>query len=110
MHSKARQSRADAFTLVELMIAAGVMLAGIVGMIQVVISGSEMLDVSRKQTTAMQIIHAQIAGIRLNGWAAVNAPPTAATSVSINSTLLTISTGFTCQRTISTVKTNLKQV
>jgi Tfp pilus assembly protein PilV len=107
---KAARSRADAFTLVEVMLAAGVMLAGIVGMIQVVISGSEMLDVSRKQTTAMQIIHAQIDGIRLNDWTTVSALPTSSTTVSINSTLQTISNGFTCQRTISSVKTNLKQV
>jgi Tfp pilus assembly protein PilV len=108
--SKVRQFRADAFTLVELMIAAGVMLAGIVGMIQVVISGSEMLDVSRKQTVAMQIIHGQIDGIRLNDWSTVNGLPTSSTNVTINSSLQTVSNGFTCRRTISSVKTNLKQV
>ncbi len=92
------------------MIAAGVMLAGIIGMIQVVISGSEMLDLSRKQTIAMQIIHGQIDSIRLNDWSTVNALPTAATSITINSSLAPIAQNFTCRRTISTVKTNLKQV
>ena len=110
MHSKVRQFRADAFTLVELMIAAGVMLAGIVGMIQVVISGSEMLDVSKKQTVAMQIIHGQIDSVRLNDWSTVNALPTSSTTVAIASTQQTVSNGFTCRRTISSVKTNLKQV
>jgi hypothetical protein len=92
------------------MIAAGVMLAGIVGMIQVVISGSEMLDVARKQTVAMQIIHSQIDDIRLNDWTTVNALPTSSTSVSVNASLATVATGFTCSRSISTVKTNMKQI
>ena len=105
-----RNSRTDAFTLVELMVASAVMLAGIVGMIQVVISGSEMLDVSRKQTVAMQIIHTQIESIRLSDWTTVNTLPTSATSVAINSSLQPVSSGFTCQRTISLVKTNLKQI
>jgi hypothetical protein len=92
------------------MIAAGVMLAGIVGMIQVVISGSEMLDVSRKQTVAMQIIQGQIDSIRLNDWTTVSGLSTSSTAVTIPTTLQTVSTGFACVRTISTVKTNMKQV
>lgn len=92
------------------MIAAGVMLAGIMGMIQVVISGSEMLDVSRKQTVAMQIIHGEIDNIRLSDWTTVNALPTASTSITISSSLQAVSNGFACRRTISTVKSNMKQV
>src|SRR3954470_11562391 len=109
MLCKVRRS-ADAFTLVEVMIAAGVMLAGIVGMVQVVISGSEMLDVARKQTIAMQIIHSQLDDIRLGDWTTVNALPTSSTSITINSSLSTVATGFTCSRSISTVKSNMKQV
>lgn len=92
------------------MIAAGVMLAGIVGMIQVVISGSEMLDVSKKQTVAMQIIHGQIDSIRLSDWGTVNGLPTSSTTVTIPAALQTVSHGFSCRRTISSVKTNMKQV
>src|SRR3954470_18085211 len=110
MTSKARSSQADAFTLVEVMLAAGVMLAAIVGMIQVVISGSEMLDVSRKQTVAMQIIHAQIDNIRLSNWTTVNALPTTSTSVTVQTSLQPISRGFTCNRTIALVRTELKQI
>src|SRR5438270_399818 len=79
------------FTLAEVMVAAAIMAAAIVGMIQVVITGSEMLDVSRKQTVAMQIIHAEIDGVRLSSWTTVNALPTASTSVSINSSLQAVS-------------------
>jgi type II secretory pathway pseudopilin PulG len=110
MNSKVLRPRAGAFTLVEVMVAAGVMAAAIVGMIQVVISGSEMLDVSRKQTVAMQIIHAQIDNIRLSNWTTVNALPTASTSVTIQTSLQPISQGFTCNRVISLVRTDLKQI
>lgn len=111
--------RAAAFTLVEVMMAAGVMILALVGMIQVVVSGSEMLDVARKQTIAMQIIHGQIDNIRLSNWTTVNGY-SASTTVSVTSTpasgfdfgsnLPAVATGFSCTRTISTVRTDLKKV
>lgn len=109
----------DGFTLVEVMMAAGVMLMALVGMIQVVVSGSEMLDVARKQTIAMQIIHGQIDNIRLSNWSTVNGY-SASQTVTVSSTvtngfdfgsnLPAVATNFTCTRTIATVRTDLKQV
>ena len=55
-HRLARGKRKKAFTLLEVMMAAAFLLAGVRGMTQVLISGSEMIDVSRKQTIATQII------------------------------------------------------
>ena len=101
------------------MIAACVMALTIVGMIQVVVSGSEMLDVSRKQTIAMQIIHGQLDNIRLSNWSQVSS---LSSSLTVNvdggdqsgfvfgSNLPTITKGFQCKRTIATVRTDLKQV
>ena len=100
------------------------MLLALVGMIQVIVSGSEMLDLARKQTIAMQIIHGQIDNIRLSDWSTVNAYPASrtvsvdaanqATNISygfvFGSNLPAISQGFTCTRTISTVRTDLKQI
>lgn len=108
-----------AFTLVEVMVAATVMVLTIVGMIQVIVSGSEMLDVSRKQTIAMQIIHGQLDNIRLSNWTQVSAlgtPRTVAVDGGdqagfvFGSNLPTISAGFRCTRTITDVRTDLKQV
>jgi len=124
MTRKAKFSNVGGFTFVEVMVAAAVMLLAIVGMIQVVVSGSEMLDLSRKQTIAMQIIHGQIDNIRLSNWATVNGYPATrtvavddanqSTNVSygfvFGSNLPGISKGFSCTRTISTVRTDLKQV
>ena len=123
MRSKLRVERADGFTLVEVMVAAAVMILAIVGMIQVIVSGSEMLDVSRKQTIAMQIIHGQLEQIRLNSWTQINALGTNRT-VSVEAgddntsgdkfvfgtNLPLIAKGFRCKRTITDVRTDLKQV
>ena len=65
MRSALRAQRREAFTLVEVMLAAAVMLAGVVGMIQVIASGSEMLDLARKQTIAAQIIQNEIGKLHL---------------------------------------------
>ena len=51
--------------------AATVMLLALLGMIQVVISGTEMLDVARKQTIATQMIRAEIDRIRTEEWSTV---------------------------------------
>lgn len=118
-----RRSSQTAFTLVEVMVASGVMILAIVGMIQVVVSGSEMLDVSRKQTIAMQIIHGQLDQIRLANWTQISALGTTDT-VSVDAgdnasssvmfifgtNLPAVAKGFRCKRTIADVRTDLKQV
>jgi Tfp pilus assembly protein PilV len=106
---RAPRGRRSAFTLVEVMMGAIVMIAGIVGMMQVVMSGSEMLDVSRKQTIATQIIHSEIDKMHLSDWTTVNALPSSA-SITINTSLSTISTGFSCTRTVSVVRTDMKKI
>jgi Tfp pilus assembly protein PilV len=94
------------FTLLEVMIAATVLILAIVGMIQVVVSGSEMLDFSRKQTIAMQIIHDRIERLHLVDWTTVSgsyASP-ATQSVAISSTFAAVASGFTCSRTVTSIK------
>ncbi|HVS51720.1 MAG TPA: hypothetical protein VHD62_05140 [Opitutaceae bacterium] len=126
MNTKVPRPSTDAFTLLEVVMAAAVMLAGIVGMIQVVISGSEMLDVARKQTIAMQIIHGQIDNVRLSDWGTVSGlasynsyqATVDASDQSTNiakgfvfgSNLPGAAKGFKCTRSVATPKTNLLQV
>ncbi len=55
----------------EVALAATVLALTLVGMIQVVESGSEMLDLSRKQTIAAQILHSEIDELRLQSWPTV---------------------------------------
>ncbi len=55
----------------EVALAATVLALTLVGMIQVVDSGSEMLDLSRKQTIASQILQDEIDQLRLQTWTQV---------------------------------------
>jgi Tfp pilus assembly protein PilV len=83
--------------LIEVLLAAVVMLAGIVGMMQAVTSGSEMLDVSRKQTVATQIIHSEIEKIRMNDWSDIAISPD--TNLPLDSNFQ----AFKCSRSITPV-------
>lgn len=99
----------DGFTLIEVMLAAAVMLAGIMGMMQVVTSASEMLDASRKQTIATQMMHGEIEKIRVTDWAQLELLPETQ-EVPVNSSFQPISEGFRCSRAISTVRAGMKQI
>jgi Tfp pilus assembly protein PilV len=56
------------FTIMEVALAATVLALTLVGMIGVVESGEQMLDLSRKQTIAAQILHGQVDELRLQSW------------------------------------------
>lgn len=83
--------------------AATVLILAIVGMIQVVVSGSEMLDYSRKQTVAAQIIHNKIDQLHLADWTTVQSYAASA-AVSISSDFAAVSSGFACTRTVTSIK------
>jgi Tfp pilus assembly protein PilV len=113
MTSKRHPRSKTAFTVIEVLLAAVVMLAGIVGMMQAVTSGSEMLDVSRKQTIATQIMHGEIEKIRVLDWTQITALPAtetvdlssdlSASSFSASASFRSITKGFQCSRSISPV-------
>ncbi|HKM54490.1 MAG TPA: hypothetical protein VJY33_13855 [Isosphaeraceae bacterium] len=68
-----RISSPGGFTIMEVAMAATVLALTLVGMIQVIDSGSEMLDLSRKQTIAGQILHSEIDQVRLQNWTTLTA-------------------------------------
>jgi len=59
----------------EVALAATVLACTLVGMIGVVESGAQMLDLSRKQTMAAQILHGEIDQLRLQSWSVVAGEP-----------------------------------
>ena len=73
MNHHLRRDRKKAFTIVEVMLAAAVLIAGVVGMIQVVASCATMMDLAKKQTIAAQIIQDQIGKVHLIAWSALPA-------------------------------------
>lgn len=119
LHRQPRPS--SGFTLIEVMLAATVMLAGIVGMMHVITSGAEMLDASRKQTIATQIMHGEIERVRLSDWSQITALSTNlaqgyadASSGRIvqwvSNPELIPANAFKVSRTVADVRTDLKQV
>jgi len=98
---------ARGFTLTEVALGAAMMVAGVVGMMQAIASGTEMLDVARKQTIATQIIQSQIEQYRGSIPAEWSQVSNSTTSISLASTpFSSVATGFTCSRTISNVKSD----
>jgi len=89
--------------------AVAVLLAGVVGIVQLISFGSEMIDLSRKQTVATQIIHRKIDELHLSDWASVNALPASATFF-INSNGQKAGQDFSCTRAVSTVETGMKKI
>jgi hypothetical protein len=77
------------FTIMEVAMAATVLALTLVGMIQVVDSGSEMLDLSRKQTIAAQILQDEINQLHLLTWTEVTSLTSATTNISADSTFTT---------------------
>ncbi len=64
-----------AFSLIEVMMGATILVIGFIGLIQAVTMGSEMVDTARKQMIAQQIIDAEIAKLRLCSWGTGPATP-----------------------------------
>jgi hypothetical protein len=65
----------------EVALAATVLAFTLVGMIGVVESGSQMLDLSRKQTMAIQILHSEIDQLRLQSWETISGYNASGTAV-----------------------------
>lgn len=65
----------------EVALAATVLALTLVGMIGVIESGTQMLDLSRKQTLAAQILHSEIDQLRLQSWPAVAGYSTTGTAL-----------------------------
>ena len=61
--------------------AAVILLVGFIGMIEAVVIGAGMMDNARRQTLAAQILNHEAESLRLLSWTAINALPTASTTL-----------------------------
>jgi prepilin-type N-terminal cleavage/methylation domain-containing protein len=94
MRAKA-SSRPAGFTLVEVMMAATILVVGFVGLIQAVTIGSETLDTARKQQIATQLVLEEIARLRSGAWTTIaNLPATATITIDHAGTVSGNETGF----------------
>jgi Tfp pilus assembly protein PilV len=99
-------------TLVEVMLAAALLAMSVVGMIQAVTYGSQMLDVSRKQTVAAQIIRTEIDKLHLTDWATVSGYSASATAVTLDPSFAGVANGFTVSRkaVLVATRTDFKKI
>jgi Tfp pilus assembly protein PilV len=76
--SRARITSQAGFTLIEVGIAALVLVVAFIGMIRALTFTSGLMDHARRQTVATQILTHEIEQLRLCSWAEINALPTTA--------------------------------
>lgn len=117
---------ARAFTIVEVMMASVILVVGLIGMIQGITIGSEMMATARRQTIAAQILDHEIGKLRLLPWdvttaapneLCINDLPATLAAATYDSDLASLDTAiaasgvtFTLARTVTTVTTDLREV
>src|SRR3954462_1301399 len=79
--SPSRCRSAAGFTIVEVMMAAAILVVGFMGMIQAITIGSEMLATARRQTLAAQIITFETEKLRLVSWSGMPAAGTSTITI-----------------------------
>jgi prepilin-type N-terminal cleavage/methylation domain-containing protein len=77
--------RQAGFTLVEVMMAAVIMMVGFIGLVESVAVATSSMDHARRQTLATQIINHEIEDLFLASWATIAALPTGSTTITIDS-------------------------
>jgi Tfp pilus assembly protein PilV len=97
--------KARGFTILEVAGAATVLALTLTGMIGVVESGSRILDLSRKQTVATQILHSELEEIRMTAWTTVSGYVSASpVSTTIDPNFSATQTGFSSTRLVTTLQ------
>jgi hypothetical protein len=70
-----------AFTLVEVMMAATILVVGFIGMIQALTIGSEMMATARRQTLATRLLNHYVDKLRVETYATIDALPKTSTLI-----------------------------
>lgn len=91
-HTPRRPTRA--FTLVEVMMAATILVVGFMGMIHAITIGSEMLATARRQTLAAQIMTHELEKLRYADWSNGTDGISDLATGGVNGTPITIDTHF----------------
>jgi prepilin-type N-terminal cleavage/methylation domain-containing protein len=111
-----RQYRQSGFTIVEVMMASVILVVGLIGMIQGITIGSEMMATARRQTIAAQILDHEIGKLRLKNWTYISGLASAAAATytsdqaSLNTAIAASGVTFNLASTVTTVTTDLREV
>ncbi|MEO7412337.1 MAG: prepilin-type N-terminal cleavage/methylation domain-containing protein [Opitutaceae bacterium] len=99
------------FTLVEVMIAATVLVLGIVSSITALQSGLQAIDNARNYTAAAQLLQNEMERLRLKSWAQLQTlSESGDTAVQVPASLKSGGIPFSCTRQITDLKTDMKQI
>lgn len=83
------------FTLVEVMMAMAIVVVGVVGMMQAVTIGTELLDTTSKQQVAVRLVEAEAERLRNGAWTVIaNLPATATINISSTGAITGDTTSF----------------
>lgn len=106
-----RRTQDAGFSLVEVMIAAMVLVLGITTAITTLQRGLQALDSARNYSYAAHLMQNELERLRLKSWTQIEALQTAGeTTVTTDDTASSARTVFTCRRVITDVKDDMKQI
>jgi Tfp pilus assembly protein PilV len=106
----ARRSAA-AFTLVEVMVASFVLIFGIVTAITTLQRGQQAVDTARNLALATQLMQSEMERLRLKSWSQLETlQHSGVTTVTLDSSAGSAAARFTCTRTVSNLKTDMKEI
>jgi prepilin-type N-terminal cleavage/methylation domain-containing protein len=102
---KPRSTNQAGFTLVEVMMAATILVVGFIGLIQAVKVSSTMMDTARRQTLAAQILNHEIEKLRFYTWPQIqslaNAGPAPYSDPQFNTAIAASGATFSLARTLT---------
>lgn len=108
-HPRVPAPRRAAFTLVEVMVAATVLVFGIVTALSVLQRGNQAFDHARNLALASQLMQGEMERLRLMSWAQLDAlQQSGNTAVELDAGA--VGARFRCTRVIADVKTNMKEI
>ncbi len=100
-----------AFTLLEVMLATAVLALGIVTAITTLQRGLQAIDTARNYTYAAQLMQSELEQLRLKNWTQLDALQSAGpATIATNPVASSARTAFHCVRTVTSPKTDLKEI
>jgi type II secretory pathway pseudopilin PulG len=103
--------RTRAFTIIEVMVAAIVLVLGITTAITTLQSGLQAIDTSRHYTFASQVMQSELERLRLKSWAQLQTlQDSGENTVAVPAVTGTNTAVFSCSRVINDLKTDMKEI
>lgn len=110
IRSRRPTARRAAFTLIEVMVAAIVLVLAITTAVTTLQRGFQALDTARQTTYASQVMQSELERLRLKSWAQLEDLQKSGENNVVVASVRGTAGGFRCERRIEDFKTDMKQV